>query len=249
MKYSKICEKCGSSFLGGPAAKICENCKNLSGQKIGMWTVLEMAPNRGRYDYFLCRCECGTEKEVSGNSLRAGTSQNCGCVRKKRMLKQHEADEDLTGQKFGELTVLKCSGRSTYGRRLWLCECSCGKRVKQTTTDLRGGRAKSCGHVATEKVAKIADCGTNPAAIASLKMNSRNTSGFKGVWFDKRSGRWAAEIYFQGRKYFLGRYNDIADAVRDRKLAEEKLHGEFLKWYAEAHREKWEKIAKRKPGE
>lgn len=29
--------------------------------------------------YWLCRCSCGAEKEVLGNSLRAGTSKSCGC--------------------------------------------------------------------------------------------------------------------------------------------------------------------------
>ena len=31
-----------------------------------------------------CRCECGAEKEISGHSLRNGSSQSCGCLQIER---------------------------------------------------------------------------------------------------------------------------------------------------------------------
>ena len=40
--------------------------------------------------------------------------------------------KDLTGKKFGSLTVIKYLGKS-----LWLCECECGrKKPKNRTQDL-----------------------------------------------------------------------------------------------------------------
>ena len=32
------------------------------------------------HKYYLCRCDCGTEKVVQGNSLRTGRSKSCGCL-------------------------------------------------------------------------------------------------------------------------------------------------------------------------
>lgn len=38
---------------------------------------------------WLCECECGTLKTVRGNSLRAGTTQSCGCSHKEKGKKCH----------------------------------------------------------------------------------------------------------------------------------------------------------------
>lgn len=64
--------------------------------------------------------------------------------------------EDLTGKKFGKLTVIKRvenhvqpSGAS-YTR--WLCKCECGNEVTVRTSDLTRGHTKSCGCLQKEKV-------------------------------------------------------------------------------------------------
>ena len=52
---------------------------------------------------------------------------------------------DLTGQKFGKLTVVKDSGERTKKGTMWLCKCDCGKFKLYSTGELRGGMIKSCG--------------------------------------------------------------------------------------------------------
>jgi hypothetical protein len=51
-----------------------------------------------------------------------------------------------------------------------------------------------------------------------LPINS--TSGFKGVSWKKAQNRWFAHIKLKGKKYHLGYYNDINDAIVARKQAE-----------------------------
>jgi hypothetical protein len=57
---------------------------------------------------------------------------------------------DLTGMKFGDLTVLGRGGHrmrgETMGELLWYCRCACGKETRPTGYDLRAGKTKSCGH-------------------------------------------------------------------------------------------------------
>ena len=55
---------------------------DMIGQRFGRWLVLARAKNRGQNIYYLCRCDCGEFKVISGNSLRIGKSQSCGCLRK-----------------------------------------------------------------------------------------------------------------------------------------------------------------------
>ena len=53
-----------------------------AGSKWGRWTVLEDTPSR-RY-YRLCRCHCGTEREVVLSALLSGRSASCGCASGKK---------------------------------------------------------------------------------------------------------------------------------------------------------------------
>lgn len=52
--------------------------------------------------------------------------------------------KDLTGQRFGRLTVLADAGRID-GRVLWLCRCDCGKETTVRSSNLVKGRVTSCG--------------------------------------------------------------------------------------------------------
>ena len=53
--------------------------------------------------------------------------------------------EDLTGQRFGYLTVIKKAGKNKSDKILWLCKCDCGKLKIIQGTSLKNGRTKSCG--------------------------------------------------------------------------------------------------------
>lgn len=59
---------------------------------------------------------------------------------------------------------------------------------------------------------------------------SSNTSGYTGVYKNKKSGKWVAQITFKGKTYYLGAYSNIQDAVKRRRIAEE-MFDEFLDWY------------------
>jgi hypothetical protein len=54
---------------------------------------------------------------------------------------------DLTGQKFGKLTVLSIVSEEerVKGQTRWQCRCDCGKIVNASSDSLRRGNVKSCG--------------------------------------------------------------------------------------------------------
>ena len=58
-------------------------------------------------------------------------------------------------------------------------------------------------------------------------MFSNNTSGHKGVTFDKSRNKWMAHIKLNGKHKTLGRFVKFEDAVKARKEAEEKYFGEY----------------------
>jgi hypothetical protein len=57
---------------------------SLKGQRFGRWLVLKCGTTKGKQVYWLCRCDCGTEKEVAANNLPNGASQSCGCLARER---------------------------------------------------------------------------------------------------------------------------------------------------------------------
>lgn len=62
-----------------------------------------------------------------------------------------------------------------------------------------------------------------------------NTSGVRGVYYSSRRNKWIAQIMFRQKCYYLGGYDKIEDAAEARAAAEEKIFGDFLKWYEEEY--------------
>ena len=56
----------------------------LTGQQFGYWTVLKFVYTKGGRTWWLCRCACGTEREVVGANLKFGRTLSCGCYTKGR---------------------------------------------------------------------------------------------------------------------------------------------------------------------
>ena len=110
-----------------------DRADDLKGQQFGEWTVLWRAPSRNEDTYWHCRCSCGAERDVLARSLRSGRSKSCG----------HE--KDLTGQQFGEWTVL-WRATSRNGATYWHCRCGCGIEKDVLGHHLIYGISKSCGH-------------------------------------------------------------------------------------------------------
>lgn len=69
-----------NNLLGKKIVTINTTKIDLTGQKFGKWTVLYPTENRGPSGIIMwyCKCDCGIEREVSGLSLRNGTSLSCG---------------------------------------------------------------------------------------------------------------------------------------------------------------------------
>lgn len=129
---------------------------DLTGQKFGRLYVIEKSETkRGKSTgtFWKCRCDCGNITIVSGQALRNGTTISCGCYHMER-LRSKERYIDITGEKFGTLTVLKKDKIDKNRSMCWLCKCDCGKMIVVSGTSLRSGNTKSCGCVGTEKLRK-----------------------------------------------------------------------------------------------
>lgn len=143
---------------------------------------------------------------------------------------------DLTGQRFGRLTVLEPAA-NIGPRTAWRCRCDCGEETTVITQRLRSGRQTSCGcdkehfgklpcEIARANLTYID--GTCVEMIRTRPVRSNNTSGVTGVEWVTRKQRWRATIHFKGKRRYLGCYEKFEDAVRARKQAEENVFEPFL---------------------
>lgn len=115
------------------------NAIDMTGQKFGTLTVVERHGERHGSATWLCQCECGNTFIANGFYLRKGRIVSCGC--------KTTRSRDLTGMRFGRLTVKKMArpaGRRGDATR-WLCICDCGNEIEVRGYSLTGGNTKSCG--------------------------------------------------------------------------------------------------------
>lgn len=99
------------------------------GDTFGEWTVID---NGEKWGHHLCKCSCGTIKEVPNSHLLNGGSKSCGCKSNKFI--------DMTGEVYGEWTV-----KRFLGNYKWECECSCGTIKPVGRYDLISGKSTNCG--------------------------------------------------------------------------------------------------------
>jgi hypothetical protein len=64
---------------------------------------------------------------------------------------------------------------------------------------------------------------------ANGRMSVRNTTGKKGVCYDRKRRKFSAQIRVEGRLIFLGRYCNIEDAAGAYDQAAENFFGEFAR--------------------
>lgn len=112
---------------------------DLVGNTYGKWTVLyEDKSKNNKKRAYICRCACGTIRSVDAYALSSGYSKSCGCGRTL-------SNEEITGNKFGKLTVIGVD-TDKYGEGVHLkCLCECGTVKSYRRNHLLSGRVKSCG--------------------------------------------------------------------------------------------------------
>jgi len=119
---------------------------DLTRQKFGRLTVLKIADERkGGRKAWDCICECGNTTVVIGKNLKNGKTKSCGCIRKERAWRTTRECVDLTGQRFGKLTVIEKANRKISSDTLWKCVCDCGGESEVSGGNLKRGHTKSCG--------------------------------------------------------------------------------------------------------
>ncbi|BDR66982.1 AP2 domain-containing protein [Clostridium tetani] len=154
---------------------------------------------------------------------------------------------DRIGERFGRLIVLARAENDKHGHAQWLCKCDCGNEKVVVSNNLISGNTRSCGCGEWEnrkrngrrcvtsgdlKKANNKDRfkGTKINNI-TMKVPKHNTSGYKGIYWNKEKKKWEVRIELQGKRKFLGYFDSKEDAIKARKEAEEKYFKPIIEEY------------------
>lgn len=122
--------------------------KDITGQKFGKLTAIESTKDRKSGSIvWKCNCDCGNEIFCTVSKLQAGDIKSCGCT--------NFNAKNLIGIRFGNLTVIKDSGKRKSGNIFWECECSCGNIDLILGYNLTSGKYTKCKECRHPKKVKI----------------------------------------------------------------------------------------------
>lgn len=230
----------------------CVRQRDLIGQHFGKLVVIERQ-NKIRQGYkesaWLCKCDCGKTCVVSENHLltKKNPTQSCGCLRIERVKKVSKKYNtyDLSG-KYGV-------GYTTKGEKFYF-NLEDYDKIKDYCWYINAGGYVVCGNQRLNRF--VLNCidsnyvvdhkNRNPldnrktnlrvcfqrSNTQNTSMRSSNTSGFTGVWKDKRkNNRWVAEIMCYGKKRFLGYFDTCFEAAKTRFEASIMYFQEFSSYY------------------
>ncbi len=190
---------------------------DLSGKTFYRLTVIcrvddFVSPINGKHrSRWKCRCECGKIVEVNGSDLTSGNTHSCGCYKLDKTSETHF--QDLSGRRFGMLTVIKRvedyvtleSGRS---RPQFLCRCDCGNEKIIQKDSLMNGTI-SCGCINSRGEREIAEFLRANNISFEVQYSFADLKGVGDVLlhFDfaikDLSGNLLSLIEYQGEQHFV----------------------------------------------
>lgn len=147
---------------------------------------------------------------------------------------------DIKGMTFGYLTALEPTGAKKRKNIVWRCQCKCGNIVEIPATCLLLGNTLSCGCLHKEHFQRINKYINNTSLRQVLEeqvVSTRSASGYVGV--TPKRWKWQAYICYKKRRYSLGCYTDIEDAVKARAWGKELVQADamgLLNFYEEIHK-------------
>lgn len=231
---SKIqrCKECNAKRTGEQNRG--KNLIDLTNQRFGRLTVLFLQNERRNGNVMWhCKCDCGNECDVQSTSLTSGNTKSCGCQKRERAYFT-TLKKDLSGKKFGYLTVLKETKERQYGGKvIWECQCDCGNIVYLNTGRLTSGNDTSCGckkqSIGVENIKNILNQ-NNIVYKKEYKFNDYQERRYDFAIFNNE-GLVIRLIEFDGEQHYkyTGGWND------QKSLEKNKLHDKEKNEYALSH--------------
>lgn len=231
--------------------------EDLTGMTFGRLTVIcqaedYIAPNGKRSAKWLCQCECGSDPiSVKQSNLKDKTTRSCGCLHKEISqyvckVNMHKTNKyDLSGD-YGIGWTSNTNHEFYFDVEdydlikdyCWTAREPVKGYIRVETTinnksinmsQLLMGK-NDIDHIdrnpMNNRRSNLREATRSQQGMNRKKQNN-NTSGFIGVYWNKREGKWMAALKINGKSKHLGYFSNKHDALIARLKAELKFFGNF----------------------
>lgn len=205
------------------------------GKKYGHLTVITDGPTVKGHHKLLCKCDCGNYVMVDAGNLRSGHTKSCGHCERYIFVPPSSFKCLLpTGDSF----LIDASDLAEVQKHKWSIENSGyvhttinGKhtRLHQFLMRPYQGVVDHINGDRTDNRRSNLRVATNKDNVRNQKIGKRNSSGYKGVSYDSRRGKYAAHITVDRVGRFLGYYDNAVDAAVAYDRAAAIYFGEFAR--------------------
>ena len=167
---------------------------SLEGTTLGNLTIGKPFRKNDR-TYYHVTCACGRTHDMLADNIIRRQPISCKC----------RGTIIVKNRKYGMLTPIKLLDNGT-----WECKCDCGRTTFKTPGWL---------HRHEKNTDINLSCGCKKQAN-KVKIRADNSTGIKGVCFNKQRGKYIAYINKDGKRYNLGYFDTRELASEARKRAE-----------------------------
>ena len=219
---------------------------NIVGKTFNKLTVISKSnPHRrngGRY--WRCQCECGKIKDIREDAFIRGTTKSCGCYNLEVKSNLHKSSYHGMGghplygvwkKMRSRITNKNNAHYHNYGGRGLEMDDSWRESPRPFIEWAENnGWYEGC-NLTIDRIDN--DYGYFPDNCRftdrteqniNQRIQQNNTSGYRGVHLNKKSGNWVARISVNKKRIALGSYPTIEEAARARQMAEIKYFGRVL---------------------
>lgn len=215
-----------------------------------------ISPSGSKRVIWECQCDCGNEKHVfvSTSDLNSGHTKLCGCIRDEALSERSKLN--IRSETKYNLDEEYGIGYTNNGDEFYF-DIEDYDKIKQynwqiddkgyvRSTTLYNGKSRiklhrvilgledkpeydvdHIGHNLKDNRKSQLRVVKDYQNLMNTRLSKNNTSGVKGVSYDKNSSKWCAYIQVNNKYYYLGRYDTKEEAIQARKKAEEKLQKEY----------------------
>jgi hypothetical protein len=225
---------------------------DLTGQKFGRLKVIERAENFGKRTMWKCECKCGNIVVVRQDYLSGSVLPSCGCY-----LKEKAAENGKLNKKYNkyDLSNIYGIGYTTNTKKTFIFDLSDYELIKEYAW-----AENDQGYIVTKIEDKsirihrlITDCPNsmsvdhingdtldnrkinlrmceNKDNVKNSRISKNNTTGYKGVTYDKNRGKYIAQIMIDRKHIALGRYDSPELAYIAYCNAADKYFGKYANY-------------------